>query len=244
MNSLENKIAVVTGGGTGMGRSVAESLAHCGAQVVIGGRRESVLAEVVSQWHGTPPIRCHPLDVTSRESVHTFFDWVRAELGPVDILVSSAGTNIRQRTMARMQPEEWDHVMAINATGVYNCMHAVLPAMRERHSGLIVVISSVAGKRAVAIGGVAYNASKFAATALGTSVGQEDAAYGIRVTNVFPGEVNTPMLDVRPEPPGDAHRAAILQPEDVGQVVTMIATLPPHVHIPELIIKPVQQDYA
>ena len=83
--------------------------------------------------------------------------------------------------MSAMQPEQWDEMMAVNATGAYNCLAAVLPHMRDRQQGTIVNISSVAGKRALPLAGVAYCASKFAMTALGAAVGQEEAANGIRI---------------------------------------------------------------
>ena len=146
--------------------------------------------------------------------------------------------------MEAMQPEQWDQVLAINATGTYNCMYAVLPQMRERGDGLIININSIAGRRAAALGGVAYDASKFAMAALGIAVGNEDAKYGIRITNIYPGEVNTPILENRPVPVSDEHKASILQPEDVGEVVVTIASLPPRAHIPELVIKPTQQAFV
>ncbi len=97
-------------------------------------------------------------------------------------------------------------------------MHAVLPGMRERKSGTIVNISSIAGKRAIALGGIAYSASKFAMTALGTCVANEVAEDGVRVTNVYPGEVNTPILANRPTPVSEEHKQRILQPDDVARV--------------------------
>jgi NADP-dependent 3-hydroxy acid dehydrogenase YdfG len=120
----------------------------------------------------------------------------------------------------------------------------VLPGMRDRRGGLIVNISSVAGKRALDIAGVAYCASKFAMTALGTAVGNEEAKHGIRVTNIYPGEVNTPLLDQRPQPVSAERRAVMLQPEDIGRVVALLATLPPHAHVPELVIKPLVQSWT
>jgi NADP-dependent 3-hydroxy acid dehydrogenase YdfG len=146
--------------------------------------------------------------------------------------------------MAEMRPEQWDQVLAANATGAYNCTHAVLPQMRARRDGLIINISSIAGKRASALGGVAYAASKFAMAALGTAVANEENKNGIRVTNVYPGEVNTPILDNRPTPVSDEHKAAILQPEDVAALVVTIACLPPRAHVAELIIKPTRQEYV
>jgi len=93
------------------------------------------------------------------------------------------------------------------------------------------------------LGGVAYNASKFGMTALGSCVAEEEGAAGIRITNVFPGEVNTPILDQRPEPPSAEHRAGILQPGDVAEAVLMLTKLHPRAHVPELVIKPTGQSY-
>jgi NAD(P)-dependent dehydrogenase (short-subunit alcohol dehydrogenase family) len=241
---LADKTAIVTGGGTGIGLGIAQALALEGCRVVIAGRREEKLREAVESWSHAPPLLCHTVDVTDRASVDQLFRWANDQLDRIDILVNSAGTNIKTRTMADMLPEQWDHVMAINVTGAYNCMHAVLPQMRERHDGLIMNVSSIAGKRALALGGIAYCASKFAMTALGTAVGNEDAENGIRVTNIYPGEVNTPILDNRPEPVSDERKAAMVQPEDVGALAATIACLPPRSHVPEVIIKPLVQQYV
>jgi NADP-dependent 3-hydroxy acid dehydrogenase YdfG len=146
--------------------------------------------------------------------------------------------------MSVLAPEDWDRMLAIIATGSYNCTRAVLPAMRERHDGLIINISSVAGIRAAPLGGVGYNAAKFAQTALGISVGAEVAPEGVRVTNVYPGEVDTPILEQRPQPVTDEHRARILQPEDVAAAVLMVACLPPRARVPELVITPTQQNFV
>ena len=134
--------------------------------------------------------------------------------------------------------------MAINVTGAFNCLHAVLPAMRARGAGLIVNISSIAGKRAMKLGGAGYCASKFAMTALGTTVGLEERANGIRVTNIYPGEVNTPILAQRPVPVPDEKKAQMVQPDDVAAVVITLAKLPDRVLVPELVITPMYQEYA
>lgn len=241
---LAGKNALVTGGGTGIGWGIAQALAEAGCRVAIAGRREEVLRQAIASWRGKSPILAYAVDVADRASVRALFVWCAAELGPIDILVNSAGANIRNRTMAEMRPEQWDQLLAINATGAYNCMYEVLPQMRERRDGLIVNISSISGKRASQLGGVAYSASKFAMTALGTCVANEANEHGIRVTNVYPGEVNTPILDVRPNPVSDEHRASILQPEDVGALIVGIAQLPPRAHVPEVVIKPTWQQYA
>lgn len=237
--TIAGKTAVVVGGGTGMGRAIARSLSEKGAKVAIGGRRIDTLTEAAS---GTS-ILTHTIDVADRNSVNEFFAWAKQQLGPIDILIAAAGVNIKDRSMAAMEPSEWDRVLAINATGAYNCMYAVMSDMRARKSGTIVNISSVAGKRAAALGGIAYCASKFAVTGLGTAVANEVAADGVRVTNLYPGEVNTPILNERPTPVTDEHRARILQPEDVAELVLSIVSLPPSVHVPEVIIKPLSQGY-
>jgi NAD(P)-dependent dehydrogenase (short-subunit alcohol dehydrogenase family) len=232
---LSGKTAVVTGGGTGIGLGIAVALARAGCRVAIAGRRADVLdAAIVA----------HALDVADRQSVAACFRWAEKTLGPIDILVNSAGVNIRRRSMADMPPEEWDRVLAINATGVYNCMREVLPAMAQRGDGLVVTVSSISGLRASMLGGTAYSASKFAASALCTAVALEYGKQGVRITNVCPGEVDTPILEQRPNPVSDEHRARILQPEDVGAAVAMIASLPPRAHVPELVIKPTWQDFS
>ena len=241
---LQGKTALVTGGGTGIGWGTAKALAAVGCRVAIAGRREEPLVAAVKSWTGQPPILCHTVDVTNRDSVRQLFDWANQQLGRIDILVNSAGTNIKTRSMREMTPEQWDEVIAINATGLYNCMYAVLPQMRARKDGLIVNISSISGKRAMHLGKLAYNASKFAATALGTSVWNEEAQNGIRVTNVYPGEVDTPILEKRPQPVSAERRAAMLLPEDVGDMVAALASLPPRAHVPEIVIKPTVQEYA
>ena len=136
-----------------------------------------------------------------------------------------------------------DQVLAINATGAYNCLHAVLPSMRARKDGFILNVTSVAGKRAIALGGIAYSASKFAMTSLGTCVANEVADDGVRITNVYPGEVNTPLLEQRPAPVSDEHKQRILQPEHVAAAMVALIKLPKEVHIPEFVIKPLSQGW-
>jgi NADP-dependent 3-hydroxy acid dehydrogenase YdfG len=232
------------GGGTGIGRAAAEALAEAGCRVAIAGRREEKLREVADGFAGKPSIRVRAADVTDRQSIRQLVDWAEQELGQIDIVVHCAGINVPERTIDLLTPEGWDRVLATNATGAFNVFSAVLPAMRERRDGLIVNISSIAGKRASQLGGVAYSAAKFAQTALGTAVGLELANSGVRISNIYPGEVNTPILDLRANPPGPEHRAQILQPEDVAAAILMIVALPPRAHVSEMVIKPTTQEFA
>jgi NADP-dependent 3-hydroxy acid dehydrogenase YdfG len=243
-SALAQQTILITGGGSGIGWATAQQFAAAGARVIIGGRDEAKLRAATATWTGSTPIGFKAVNVAERASVNEFVKFALDSWGQIDILVNAAGVNIKHRTMGEMQPEQWDEVMAINATGAYNAMHAVLPGMRQRKSGMIINISSVAGKRAMKLGGIAYDASKFAMTALGTAVGQEEAPNNIRVTNIYPGEVDTPILVNRPTPITEEHRARILLPDDVAAIIVFLAQQPARAHVPELVIKPLLQDYC
>ncbi|NND99687.1 MAG: SDR family oxidoreductase [Pirellulaceae bacterium] len=244
VSNLSGKVVAVTGGGTGIGAGIARVLAEAGCRVTVGGRRIEPLQKLADSITCKHTIRSHVVDVADAESIERFFTDLRDNVGEVDILVNSAGINIQNRTMAAMDPADWDRVMQINATGAYRCMTQVLPDMRKRKDGLIVNISSVAGKRAITLGGVVYCASKFAMTALGTAVSNEVRDEGVRITNVYPGEVNTPILDNRPTPVSQEHKDSILQPEDIASVVLSICELPPRANVPEIVIKPTTQEWV
>lgn len=240
---LAGKTALVTGGGTGIGKAIALALAAEGCHVAVAGRREGPLREVADSFTGEPKIEVLTADVGDRESATALVTKATELLGQIDILVNNAGTNTPKRLLRDLDPADWDRLMAVNATGAYNCIHGVVPAMVERGDGLIINISSTSGKRAGLLGGVAYNASKFAMAALGISAALELGDKGIRVTNIFPGEVETPILDARPVPVSAEHRARILQGEDIAAAVLMIACLPPRAHVAELVIKPTTQAF-
>lgn len=238
MSQLKDKVALVTGGGSGIGRAIAESLAAEGCKVAIVGRTEATLRET-AEANSTPhPIRTYGCDVGDRDAVAKMFTALAADSGSPDILVNSAGINVSNRMMSNLDPADFDRVMNINVTGTFNCMHAALPSMREKKSGLIVNVISVAGRRSMVLAGLPYCVSKYAQSALGTFVALEDAQNGIKVTNIYPGESNTPIVDKRPEPPPAERRAAMLQPEDVAACVISVAKLPPRAVVPELVVTP------
>ncbi len=244
VSQLAGKVVAITGGGTGIGAGIAKGLAAAGCRVTIGGRRLETLQALADSVSPEHPIRTHVIDVADNATIPPFFDDIEANVGPVDILVNSAGINIPKRRMGDMAPEDWDRVMQINATGAFRCMHRVLPAMRKQQAGLIINISSIAGKRAIELGGIAYCASKFAMTALGTAVSNELRNEGVRVTNVYPGEVNTPILENRPTPVSDEHKANILDPDDITSLIVAICHLPPRANVPEIVIKPTKQEWV
>lgn len=241
---LEGKMALITGGGTGIGRAVAVAFAQAGAAVVITGRREDKLQETCALAAGSHPVKFYVADVSDREQVAALVTWTNEAIGRIDILVNNAGVNVVERRMEVIKPEAWDYLMNVNTTGVFNMIHAVLPQMRERRDGVLITVSSLAGVRASTLAGAAYSASKHAVSALTKVISIEDKDNGIRATVVAPGEVNTPILDDRPIPVSDEHKAQILQPEDVAAAVLFVAALPARAHVPELLIKPVTQLFA
>lgn len=241
--NLQGKAALVTGGGSGIGLGIALALARNGCRVVICGRNEEKLARAAAAHAGQPPILARACDVADRDAVRKLIAWMESEIAPPDIVAHAAGINVVRRKMAELDPADFDRVLAVNTTGLFNVLHAVLPTMRKRRQGLIFNISSVAGKRALPLAGPAYAASKFAATALGTAVGLEERANGIRITNIYPGEVDTPLLDQRPVPVPAEKKAVMVHPEDIAQCVLAIAALPEHVAVPELVITPSYQEW-
>jgi NADP-dependent 3-hydroxy acid dehydrogenase YdfG len=240
--TLAGQNALVLGGGSGMGEAIALALAKEGVNVAIAGRRLEKLDAVAAQsTQNENEILTHTGDVGDRESVKALFEWFAGKFDRLHLLVNSAGVNVPKRSMGELSPEDWDKLLRINATGAFNCMHFGLPLMRPHKEGLIINISSIAGLRASHLGGVGYNASKFAMNALGTSASGDELENNIRITTICPGEVDTPILDDRPVPPNAEHRATILKATDVAEMVIAVAKLPARAHVPELTIKPTSQ---
>jgi len=158
--------------------------------------------------------------------------------GRIDILINSAGTNATQRNFDVLTTEAWDEVVAINLSGLFYCVHAVLPTMRHQQGGLIINVSSWAGLYASKLTGPAYNATKRAVLALTESINMEECSNGIRASSLLPGEVATPILNKRPVPPSQAQRERMVQAEDMGQAILFLAQMPPRTCINELVISP------
>ena len=230
----EYQNVLVVGGGTGIGLGIARAFEEAGYKVAVAGRRKEVLEGAVA---GTG-MRMHCCDVVDREQIETLLKWFEEEVGQVDILVFSAGVNIPRRRWDDFEPESWDRVVQINLTGAYNVIQAVLPAMRERGDGLIFNVTSLAGSQSVHLAGVPYSAAKSGQNSLGLLANLEALPDGVRVTNVIPGETNTPILDDRPLPPPEEERIRMVYPEDIAQMVLAVARLPRRAVVPELIVTP------
>lgn len=239
--SLAGKVVLITGGGSGVGKAAAKAFVDAGARVAIAGRDGGKL--VSAGMEIAKPMVAFQCDVGKAEQCAKLVKDCTEHFGRVDILVNNAGANLKERTMRELTPEAWDKMIAANLNGAFYMTHAVLPQMLERQDGVIVNVVSVAGKRANPLGGAAYVAAKFGMGGLGMVLSNEERENGVRVSNVYPGEIDTPILENRPKPVTDEQRAIILKPEDVAAAILFVAGLPKHVSVPELVIKPAAHTY-
>jgi NADP-dependent 3-hydroxy acid dehydrogenase YdfG len=242
-SDLHNKLILITGGGSGIGLASAKKFLDEGARVAIMGRDKEKLNKAAKILNGGNRLMWNAVDAADSNQVLYGVNSIQAAFGPVDILVNNAGANIKERSLRELTPERWRYLIGANLDSAYHCIHAVLPQMVQRQSGLIINISSISGKRASPLGGPAYAAAKFGMAALGIALGAEEKDNGIRVCNIYPGEVDTPILENRPRPVTEQHRQSILKPEHVAAAVLFIAKLPPQVTVPELVITPASQTY-
>ena len=239
MGGLDGKVAWVTGGGSGIGLSGAQQLAAAGATVILSGRRADVLErEADSIRKAGGKVEVEVLDVSDAASVQGVAQAVLARHGRLDILVNSAGVNNPQRFWRDQTVASWDQVVRVNLDGTFYCTHAVLPSMRARKDGLVINISSWAGKYTSAMVGAAYNGSKHAVISLTETINMEECVNGIRACAICPAEVATPILDRRPVPPSPEERARMLQADDLGKTIRWVAEQPAHVCINEITISP------
>jgi NADP-dependent 3-hydroxy acid dehydrogenase YdfG len=236
--SLENKVAWITGGGSGIGLAGGIELARAGAHVVISGRSRETLLSSEKQIKAVGSVEVIALDVADQTEVARGAQAILKRHGRVDILINSAGINNPKRSFRNVSLETWNQIVAVNLSGMFYCCHAVLPSMREKKDGLVINISSWAGRYASTLTGPGYNATKHAVVALTESINMEECANGIRATSVLPGEVATPILEKRPVPPSQEERARMLQADDLGKTILFIASLPPRACVNEILISP------
>ena len=215
MESIGDRIAIVTGGTRGIGRAIACALLDAGARVVVCARgKEAVTACVEAlgqQWGGR--VKGMACDVSRYDQVQSLVDFTLGEYGGLDILVNNAGVGV-MGDIAEISPRQWQEVIGTNLTGVYHCCHAAVPILRSRGGGYILNIGSLAGKYGFA-GGSAYNASKFGLNGFSEAIMQDLRHDNIRVSTILPGSVNT---EFRGHRAGETARWK-LTPEDVAQVV-------------------------
>jgi 3-oxoacyl-[acyl-carrier protein] reductase len=234
--SLAGHVAVVTGGGRGIGAAVAARIARLGAAVVLCGRTRQPLessAAAISKAGGRAEVlEC---DVTDLRSVEAAAAQVEQTLGRIDVLVNNAGVGGFGGPLHQLAPEAWDQVLNTNLRGVYYSIRAFAPLMIRARSGHIINISSLAGKNALP-NGAAYAASKWGLNGLSYSVAEELRVHNIRVSVVCPGSVDTEL-----SPHAGKDPAKMLQPEDVAHAVAMLVTQAPQSFVSEILLRPTQK---
>jgi 3-oxoacyl-[acyl-carrier protein] reductase len=229
--SLEGETAVVTGGGRGIGRSVALGLAGRGVRVVLAARSEAEIEAVGGEIRdGGGESLAVPTDVTDTGDVSALFERARERFGRIDLLVNNAGTNAN-RKLWELTDEEWERVIDVNLNGTFRCSREALAGgMIDRGEGTIVNVGSLAGKVGFA-GTSAYGASKHGIQGLTNTLAKELKDTDIRVSAVCPGQVATDLTE-------DIAAVDRLEPEDVTEIVVFLATRPPDVYVPEVVAVP------
>ena len=242
MSALESQVAVVTGAARGVGAAVAKKLAEMGAHVVLVARNVEQLNQVrdeIARAGGNASV--HACDLMDAAAVEALGQAVVAEHKRCDILVNNAGVGLQGKPLHEVSPEEWDLVFNTNLRGPFLMVRALAPLMIAARGGHIINISSLAGKNPLPKG-AAYAASKWGLNGLTYSVAEELREYGIRVSAVAPGSINTDFGD-------HAGRGAAsgkdpkkkLQPEDVAAVVAELVTQSPQSFVSEVLMRPTQK---
>jgi 3-oxoacyl-[acyl-carrier protein] reductase len=220
MESLQGKIALVTGAGKGIGRAAALALAAEGVHVGLLARTESDLQTLADEIAKLGVKTSSAVaDVADRAAVEAAVAQVQQELGPIDILLNNAGIGTFAKFL-EMEPADWEHIIQVNLMGTYYVTRAVLPSMIERQTGDIINISSTSGQRAAA-GSSAYSASKFALLGLTEALMQEVRKHNIRVSALTPSTVATPLALNNKLTDGNPDK--VMQPEDLAEF--MVAQL-------------------
>jgi NADP-dependent 3-hydroxy acid dehydrogenase YdfG len=235
MTNIAGKIAVVTGAGRGIGRAIAVELGRMGAKVALAARGAAGLEETARMIGDAASVI--PTDVRKREDVHRLLEQVSSSLGPVDILVNSAGVGVFG-LVTDFADEDYDAILDTNLRGIFLACRYVLPSMISRRRGDIVNIASIAGKVGTAKRAV-YCASKFGVIGFSQALAEEVREHGIRVSVVCPGSTDS-SFSQDPNREGKV-RSKMLSPYDVAHAVLAIVTQEPNSFISEIVLRPTQK---
>ncbi|MCY8643104.1 3-ketoacyl-ACP reductase [Bacillus haynesii] len=228
MQSLQNKTALITGGGRGIGRATAIALAKEVVHIGLIGRTAANLEKAAEELKAFGvKVSVAAADVKDLSAVERAVQSVKEELGQIDILINNAGIG-GFAGFLEQSPEEWENIIQVNLMGVYNVTRAVLPEMIERKAGDIINISSTAGQRGAA-GTSAYSASKFAVLGLTESLMQEVRKHNIRVSALTPSTVATDLAIDSKLTDGNPER--VMQPEDLAEYMVAQLKLHPRIFI-------------
>lgn len=231
-------VAIITGAGSGVGRATAISLAGRGWRVAAFGRTITSLEETLHLCNAADRVRLGVVDVGDADQVDRAVAEVVSAWSTITVLVNAAGTNVQKRSIEDLSLSHYHDMIDTNLHGSFHAARAVLPTMRRAGNGTIINVVSIAGKRASSMAGAGYVMSKFGQAGLTQAINAEENQHGIRACAVFPGDIDTTLLDQRPEPPLPAARAAMLTAQDVADCILLAIDLPARAVIDELVVRP------
>ncbi|HEY4088876.1 MAG TPA: SDR family oxidoreductase [Bryobacteraceae bacterium] len=236
--SLRDKVVLVLGASSGIGRAVAQLFAVEGARVMAAARRENRLAELQSEMaKAGHTIEVHACDASNAAEVDALAKLTREKLGKVDFLIYVSGSNVKNRALSDLDVPTWERMISVNLSGAYYATKAVLPAMREAKSGYLIYVSSISGLTPD-VSGASYQAAKRGVVGLAHAIRVEEKQNGIRTCVVCPGLVDTEILENRPVKPGADIMKLALQSEDVAEAILSVAKLPERAVVPEIQVLP------
>lgn len=231
MTVLTDKIAVVTGAGSGIGEAIATLLHEEGAKVVLAGRNKDKLQNVANQL-AQDSVKVVPTDVTKKEEVDELIKIAQQTFGGLDIVINSAGQMLSSK-ITDYQVDEWDSMIDVNIKGTLYTAQAALPTMLEQSSGHLINIASISGFE-VTKSSTIYSATKAAVHTITQGLEKELAKTGVKVTSISPGMVDTAITAAYN--PSDRKK---LDPQDIAEAVLYALTQPSHVNVNEITVHPV-----
>ena len=244
----DKRIALITGATSGIGEATARLLSKNSFKLILCGRRKDRLDLLSQELSKITEVRTLAFDVRHKEAIHIAINSLPEDWKKIDVLINNAGNAHGLDPIQSGNTDDWDAMMDINVKGLLYVSREVLPGMVERKSGHVINLGSIAGKEVYPNGNV-YSASKFAVDALSRGMRLDLNAYGIKVTAIHPGLVETEFSLVRFK--GDAARAATtykgiepLKGDDIADLILFALTRPSHVVIGDLVVFPVAQASA
>ncbi|HDB4892477.1 TPA: SDR family oxidoreductase [Staphylococcus aureus] len=231
MTVLTDKIAVVTGAGSGIGEAIATLLHEEGAKVVLAGRNKDKLQNVANQL-AQDSVKVVPTDVTKKEEVDELIKIAQQTFGGLDIVINGAGQMLSSK-ITDYQVDEWDSMIDVNIKGTLYTAQAALPTMLEQSSGHLINIASISGFE-VTKSSTIYSATKAAVHTITQGLEKELAKTGVKVTSISPGMVDTAITAAYN--PSDRKK---LDPQDIAEAVLYALTQPSHVNVNEITVRPV-----
>jgi NAD(P)-dependent dehydrogenase (short-subunit alcohol dehydrogenase family) len=235
VSQLAGKKVLVTGASSGIGKATALALVRLGASVALVSRNpDRVLAEITAAKNDDSAIaKTYPLDLADVSSVATKIENIVKDFGGIDVLINNAGMAYIGEIID-MPLADWQKILDLNLTSVFQCIQAVLPIMRQQKHGAIVNVASIAAKQAFPKWG-AYSASKFALLGMTQALAAEEQSHGIKVMSICPGSVNTPLWDTVD---ANFNRESMLQETTVAESIVYLLSLPANAIVADMVLMP------